>query len=134
MRRSLKYLIAAMVATAGLVGVTVGPAVAAAGTAAASKPVYNAQTGNWDYHCSFAHWRSDAPVSWTCDLYELDRTPESHSEWVLVNRHSGGWTPGSTSLTTATFHRAKTVGEDQYCVEAFGLNVDGGFTSKRACN
>ena len=48
--KQMKYLVSAAALTAGLVAST-------------------ATTGNWDYHCSYAHWRSGAKVTWRCDLY-----------------------------------------------------------------
>jgi hypothetical protein len=135
MRHYWKHLLGAAVVTAGLVAASATPALAySPGTASAVKPKYNSATGNWDFHCSYAHWRSGAKVVWRCDLYDrhLEDDGSLHSTRVLA--HSGSWTPGSTSYTTTTYHRPMSVGEGALCTEAYGYSVDGYSSTSISCN
>lgn len=105
------------------------------GSATASRPVYNAYTGNWDYHCSFSGWRSGANVSWQCNIHE--RWINEYAPWeiedALRQAHSGSWTPGSTSYATATFGYAMQDFQGQMCTEAYAYSADGGVTGPLAC-
>jgi hypothetical protein len=135
MRRNWKYLVSAAALTAGLIATPATPALAySPGTATSTKPTYNAATGNWDYHCSYAHWRSGAKVVWRCDLYVryMEDDGSLHSERVLANE--GSWTPGSTSYTTKTYHRPKITGEGAFCTESYGYSVDGYSATSIKCN
>jgi hypothetical protein len=101
------------------------------GTARAYPPTYNAITGQWDYHCSFSGWRSGAKVTWQCNLWE-QWYGELGWEKGVRQKHSGSWTPGSTSYTTSTFGFNMQVGQGSMCTEAYALSVDGG-VSKWYC-
>jgi hypothetical protein len=125
------------VGTAGLTAaVAVSTALPAAayspGTATPYRPVYRAATGAYDYHCSYARWRSGARVTWHCNLYMRDF--ETFPNLTLVQQHSGSWTPGSASYTTPTYHKPMVVGNGQLCTAAWALSVDGGTNTTYACN
>ena len=97
------------------------------------RPVYNAYTGKWDYFCSFSHWRSTAKIFWKCNLHERVVGGDGFLQDYVVAPHSGSWTPPPSTHKSAIYHKALQVGQGQYCVEAFGFNVDGGVT-RYACN
>jgi hypothetical protein len=101
------------------------------GTATPHKPTYNAVTGDWDYHCSYANW-ARGPVTWHCDLD--DRYLFFGIVYSPVAHHSGSFTPPPNSHTTATYHYPMTLGEDQLCTVAWALSVDGGTVQTVACN
>jgi len=136
MRRNWKYLASAFALTAGLVATTATPALAySPGTATPYKPVYVQSGDKYNFHCSYAHWRSGANVTWHCNLVERHMSESGFPEDTVVQAHSGNWTPGSTSHTTSTFSRKKVLGEAQLCVDAYALSVDGGTSNKSyACN
>jgi hypothetical protein len=132
--RNSIYLLSSVVLTAGVAVSTALPAAAyAPGTATAYKPTYSVTAGGYNYHCSFAHWRSGAKVTWRCDLYE-HHLGEGGWEWLLNTPHSGSWTPGPTSKTTTTWLRKLNPGQSQLCTWATALSVDGGTGTKIACN
>ncbi|HEV7711681.1 MAG TPA: hypothetical protein VGP16_26070 [Asanoa sp.] len=112
-----------------------GPAAAySPGTATPYRPTYNGYTGNWDYHCSFAGWRSDANVSWQCNLHK--RWMNEYTgffEDAVIAYNSGSWVPGSSSYTTATFTRPMQTSDVTFCTEAYAISVDGG-VSQESCN
>jgi hypothetical protein len=124
---------------AGTVAVTAGVAVSTAlpaaaytpGTATPSRPTYNAASGAYNFHCSYAHWRSGAKVTWHCNLQERDPITYALS---TIQTHSGSWTPGPTSYTTGTGVWRLVVGQGQLCTQAYALSVDGGTPTKLACN
>lgn len=94
------------------------------GTAKAYAPVYNAVTGNWDYHCSYSGWRSGAVVTWKCELVAILND-------AVLRRNTGSWTPPPSSKTTATFHKPMILGEGALCTRASALSVDGGDSQLR---
>jgi hypothetical protein len=107
------------------------------GLANAHKVVYNAYTGNWDFHCSFSHWRSGQRVDMKCELHEISYAYPGSGELVdfivAGENHSGSWTPPPSTHTTATYHYPNVLGQGQFCVVARGYNADGG-VSDRSCN
>jgi hypothetical protein len=103
----------------------------APGTATAHKPVYNANTGNWDYSCSYNNWRSGAKVVFHCKLYEF--ACDQSCQYVLDKDNSNSWTPPPAYHNTATFHWPMTVGQGGMCVKASALSVDGGDSSNYVC-
>jgi hypothetical protein len=142
MLRNWMLVVSAIVVTAGMSVLTVNPASASStdaeaayspGTATAYTPHYSADTGGYSYHCNFAHWRSGAKVTWHCDLHERWMNEGGWLEDALIVPHSGSWTPGSSSKTTATWLRRLTGGQGQLCTVAYGLSADGGVTQTR-CN
>jgi hypothetical protein len=117
------------VLTAGLAVATSDPALAySPGTAVAYKPKYNVDHAGWDYHCSFAKWRSGAKVSWHCTLSDIYLDDAGLRDDPLVT-HTGNWTPPPSGYSSATWVRELTVCDGELCVTARGLNVDGGVVS-----
>ena len=107
------------------------------GTSRAYAPTYNAYTGRWDYHCSYAGWRPGAPVIWHCDLrnrYMSEYNVGLMIVDVLKVPNTGQWTPSPASHTTATYSYPMMSGEGQYCTVAWALSVDGGTNHTYACN
>jgi hypothetical protein len=131
LHRNWMTLVGTVVLTAGVAVSTALPAAAyTPGTATPSRPTYSADTGAYSFHCSFAHWRSAANVTWHCDLQERDPITYILS---TIQPHSGNWTPGPTSHTTATWRWRLVVGQGQLCTKAYALSVDGGSGAKYAC-
>ena len=102
------------------------------GTAVAYKPKYNVDDGGYDYHCSYAGWRSGANVTWHCELREIYLDDGGwHDE--LITSHSGNWTPPPSGHSTATWVRKLTTGDGELCIVARALSVDGGVSSGEKC-
>jgi len=120
------------VLTAGLSVATEIPAAAySPGTAIAYKPTYNVNEGGYNYHCSFAGWRSGAKVTWHCDLIERFMNEGGWPDERTIGPHSGSWTPAPSGKSTSTWLRKAVVGQGELCVVAHALSVDGGSTSQR---
>ena len=134
LRRKAMALAGTVVLTAGLAAVTADPAMAySPGTAVSYKPTYNVNDGGWDYHCSFAGWRSGAKVTWHCELREIF-LDDGGWEDVPITSHPGSWTPPPSGKSTPTFVRKLTAGDGELCVVARALSVDGGVASGEKCN
>lgn len=133
-RTSSKALVLAAAAVALFSLGAASPAQAyAPGRATAYKPVYNAVTGNWDYHCSYSGWRSGVAVTWHCDLTERWGNDSEYLSSATIRTNSGQWTPGTTK-TTPTYSYPLIAGRgSQYCTRAWALSADGGTAYVYAC-
>jgi hypothetical protein len=133
-RRNVMYLVGVLALTAGVSVTTALPAAAySPGTSVAYKPTYNVDEGGWNYHCSYAHWRSGAKVVWHCDLHEVYLDDLGWHDDIII-KHSGSWTPGPTGHSTPTYLRRLTIGDGELCTVASALSVDGGSGTVRKCN
>ena len=135
LQRNTMAAAGAVVLTAGLSLVTQGSAAAAyaPGTATAIKPTYSVNAGGYNYHCSYAHWRSGAKVTWKCELHERYINDLGFLVDEIITTKSGSWTPAPATHTTPTYLRKLTTGDGELCVVARALSVDGGAVSAEKC-
>jgi hypothetical protein len=125
MQRIAMTVMGTVALTTGLAVSTALPAAAyAPGSATPFRPVYNADTGYFSFHCNFTHWRSGAKVTWHCNL--LERPTDDPTAYIGVQYHTGSWTPGPTSLSVGNYKYRYVITEGQLCTQAYALSSDGG--------
>jgi hypothetical protein len=52
--------------------------------------------------------------------------PSTGWQEIVVDNHTGSWTPSPTSKKTPVYHEPMAIGQPNLCVIATALSVDGG--------